>query len=159
MKTAFVTVATIALLVAPPVESVSGRTTGAAASCDASLWSRVYSPKRLVVVNPCIEATGVIVESDANEDGDQHFLLKLDPGQDRLLSKRNVKKKGGALVVEIICANPAKPKKAKKACAGYTNHIAIPAVGAHVRVSGSYVTDTHNNWMEIHPVSQIQLMR
>lgn len=159
MKTTFVAVAAVALLLFPPVEPAAGRTVGIVATCDASLWSRVYSPKRLVVVNACIEATGVIVESDANEDGDQHFLLKLDPGQDRLLSKRNVKKKGGALVIEIVCANPAKPKKAKKACAGYTNPIAIPAIGAHVRVSGSYVTDTHNNWMEIHPVSKVELMR
>ena len=125
MKTTFVVVA-LTLLLAPPVESAAGRAVVVAPTCDASLWSRVYSPKRLVVVNQCIEVTGVIVESDANVDGDQHFLIRLDPGQDRLLSKRNVKKKGGALVAEIVCANPAKPKKAKAACAGYTNHIAIP---------------------------------
>jgi hypothetical protein len=159
MKTAFLSLAAIAVVFVPGVKPVVARTTVAAASCDASLWSRVYSPKRLVVLSPCIEVTGVIAESDANVDGDQHFLLTLDPGQDRLLKKRNMKKKGGALVVEIVCANPPKPKKAKAACAGYVNHVTIPAVGAHVRVTGSFVLDTHNNWSEIHPASQIALIK
>jgi hypothetical protein len=159
MKPAFFTAAAIAVLFLPAVKSASGRQPRASASCDASLWSHVYNPSRLEVVNPCIAVTGVIAESDADDDGDQHFLLKLDPGQDRLLKKKNVKKKGGDLVVETVCANKAKLKKAKAACAGYVNHIAIPAVGAHVRVTGSYVVDTHNNWTEIHPVSQMQVIR
>jgi len=159
MKKAFVALALITVLLIPGVKPVAARTTGVVASCDASLWSRVYNPKRLVVISQCIEVTGVIAESDANVDGDQHFLLTLDPGQDRLLKKRNMKKKGGALVVEIVCANPPKPKKAKAACAGYVNHVTIPAVGAHVRVTGSFVLDTHNNWTEIHPVSRVEATR
>ena len=47
--------------------------------------------------------TGVIDESSADPDGDQHFLLKLDPGQGKLVNKRNSKKKGGDLVLEIEC--------------------------------------------------------
>ncbi len=47
--------------------------------------------------------TGVIDESSADPDGDQHFLLKLDPGQGKLVNKRNSKKKGGDLVLEIVC--------------------------------------------------------
>ena len=155
MKTILFSLLAIGLLGTP----VSARADGVTPSCDASLWSHVYQPKRLVVVEPCIEVTGVIVESDANSDGDQHLLLRLDPGQEKLLKKRNMKKKGGALVIEIVCANPATKKKEKAACAGYVNHIAIPSVGAHVRVSGSYVVDTHNNWTEIHPISQIQAIR
>jgi hypothetical protein len=128
----------------------------AAASCDASLWHHVYSPKRLQIVNQCITVTGTVDESTANEDGDQHFLLKLDPGQDQLLKKRNIKKKNGDLVVEIVCANRTTLRKPKAACAGYTNRIPLPAVGSHVKVTGSYVIDTHNGWAEIHPVSQLQ---
>ena len=124
--------------------------------CDASLWNHVYNPKRLQIVNQCITVTGIVRESTPDEDGDQHFLLKLDPGQSQLLKKRNVTKKNGALVVEIVCANRTKLKKAKAACAGYTNRIPLPAVGSHVRVTGSYVIDTHNGWAEIHPVSQLQ---
>jgi hypothetical protein len=127
-----------------------------ATGCDASLWNHVYNPTRLQQVSSCSSVTGVITESSVDDDGDQHFLLKLDPGQDSLLNKRNDKKKGGDIVLEIVCANPTTMKKAKKACAGYTNPIAIPAVGAHVRATGTYVIDSHNGWAEIHPVSKIE---
>jgi hypothetical protein len=126
--------------------------------CDASLWNHVYNPKRLQRVKACLTVTGVITESSADDDGDQHFLLKLDPGQDNLVNKRNRKKKGGDIVLEIVCANPTKMKKPKAACAGYTNPIPIPAVGAHVRATGTYVIDSHNGWAEIHPVSRFQTL-
>jgi hypothetical protein len=125
----------------------------AATGCDASLWDHVYSPKRLQQVAPCISVTGVIEESNVDEDGDQHFLLKLDPGQDKLLNKRNQKKKSGDIVLEIVCANPTTQKKPKAACAGYKNPIRLPAVGEHVKATGTYVLDSHNGWTEIHPVS------
>ncbi len=128
----------------------------AASGCDASLWDHVYNPKRLKRLAPCLAVTGVITESSADADGDQHFLLRLDPGQDSLVNKRNRKKKGGDIVLEIVCANPTTMKKAKSACAGYTNRIAIPAVGAHVRATGTYVIDSHNGWAEIHPISKLQ---
>jgi len=126
--------------------------------CDASLWNHVYNPTRLQQLAPCLRATGVITESDADPDGDQHFLLKLDPGQDSLVNHRNAKKKGGDLVLEIVCANPTTMKKVKSACTGYSNPIAIPVVGAHVRVTGTYVLDSHNGWTEIHPVSRMDLL-
>jgi hypothetical protein len=127
----------------------------AATGCDASLWDHVYEPARLQQINPCVTVIGTITESDANRDGDQHFLLRLDPGQDALVNKRNQKKKSGDLVLEIVCANPASQKKAKAACTGYTNPIAIPQVGAHVAATGTYVIDSHNGWAEIHPVSRL----
>jgi len=130
----------------------------AATGCDASLWDHVYSPARLHQLAPCLSVTGVIDESSVDEDGDQHFLLKLDPGQDRLVNKRNAKKKAGDIVLEIVCANPTTMKKPKSACTGYTNRIQIPAVGAHVRATGTYVIDSHNGWAEIHPVSKLQVL-
>ena len=128
----------------------------AAGGCDASLWSHVYNPKRLRQITPCMSVTGVITESSVDPDGDQHFLLKLDPGQGNLVNKRNLKKKSGALVLEIVCANPTSMKKVKAACTGYTNRIPIPRVGAHVRATGTYVMDSHNGWAEIHPVSKME---
>ena len=125
----------------------------AAASCDASLWNHVYSPKRLRQLASCVSVTGTIDESNVDEDGDQHFLLKLDPGQDTLVNKRNDKKKSGDIVLEVVCANPTTMKKPKAACAGYTNPIRLPAVGEHVRATGTYVLDSHNGWVEVHPVS------
>ncbi len=131
----------------------------AASGCDASLWNHVYNPTRLQQLTPCVSVTGVIDESSADPDGDQHFLLKLDPGQGKLVNKRNGKKKGGDLVLEIVCANPPSLKKVKSACTGYTNRISIPGVGAHVRATGTYVIDSHNGWAEIHPVSKLEVMR
>jgi hypothetical protein len=125
----------------------------AATGCDASLWNHVYNPTRLQQLATCLSVTGTIDESDVDADGDQHFLLKLDPGQDTLVNKRNDKKKSGDVVLEIVCANPTTMKKAKSACAGYTNPIRIPAVGEHVTATGTYVLDSHNGWVEIHPVS------
>lgn len=130
----------------------------ASTGCDASLWDHVYDPTRLQQLAPCLSVTGVIDESSVDADGDQHFLLKLDPGQDSLVNKRNAKKRGGDIVLEIVCANPTTMKKVKSACAGYTNPIPIPAVGAHVRATGTYVIDSHNGWAEIHPVSKLQGM-
>ena len=130
----------------------------AATGCDASLWNHVYSPKRLQQLASCVSVTGTIDESNVDEDGDRHFLLKLDPGQDTLVNKRNDKKKSGDLVLEIVCANPTTMKKPGAACAGYTNPVAVLPVGAHVRATGTYVLDTHNGWVEIHPVSKLEKM-
>ena len=127
-----------------------------APDCDQSLWHHVYDPARLTIMKRCTTVTGTVQESNVDDDGDQHFLVKLDPGQDQLLTKKNLKKKNGDLVAEIVCANKVKIKKAKAACAGYSNSIPPPKVGAHVSVTGSYVIDTHNGWAEIHPVSKVQ---
>jgi hypothetical protein len=130
----------------------------AATGCDESMWSHVYNPTRLQNLAPCVALTGTVEESNVDDDGDQHFLLKLDAGQDAFVNKTNDKKKKGDLVVEIVCANPVSLPKAKSACAGYTNGIAKPAVGAHVKAIGSYVIDSHNGWTEIHPVTKLQLL-
>jgi hypothetical protein len=130
----------------------------AATGCDASLWNHVYNPGRLQQLASCVSVTGTIDESSVDADGDQHFLLKLDPGQDTLVNKRNDKKKSGDIVLEIVCANPTTMKKAKSACAGYTNPVGIQPVGAHVRATGTYVLDSHNGWVEIHPVSKLEKM-
>ncbi len=131
----------------------------AADPCDASLWKRVYNPTRLTQVKSCIVATGVIEESSVDPDGDQHFLMKLDADGSGLVNKRNIKKKKGDLVVEIVCANPVKLKKVATTCEGFKNTVMIPSVGAHVRVTGTYVIDGHNGWAEIHPASRIEAIR
>ncbi len=131
----------------------------AASGCDASLWAHVYNPSRLTKLNDCIAVSGVVEESSADDDGDQHFLLKLDPGQKHLLTKKNKSKKSGDLVVEIVCANPVRLKKVKFACDGYVNRVRSPAVGSHVKVVGTYVVDTHNGWAEVHPASSVSLVR
>src|SRR3954467_14394530 len=111
----FVAALTMAIVVSVSAPRVSAN--AQSASCDASLWRRVYNPTRLDQVKSCISATGTIEESNADDDGDQHMLLKLDKGQKDLLNKRNKKKKEGDLVIEVVCANPVKLKKVKQTCA------------------------------------------
>lgn len=128
-------------------------------NCDTSLWKYVYNPERLDVVDKCKTVTGIIEESSADEDGDQHMLLKLDNGQDGLLTKKNIKKKQGDLVIEAVCANKTTLAKVGNTCNGYINHILLPKVGDHVKVTGSLVIDSHNGWEEIHPITKIEVIK
>ncbi len=127
--------------------------------CDPNLWKYVYDAQRLQVLDKCKVVTGVIEETNADEDGDQHMLLRLDKGQKDLLTKKNKTKKQGDLVIEAVCINNIIRKKAIGACTGYVNHVQLPGVGDHVKVTGSYVIDTHNGWAEIHPISKIEIIK
>ena len=126
--------------------------------CDTTVWKYVYNPARLQVMDICKTVTGTIEESSANEDGDQHMLIRLDGGQEDLLTKRNIQKKQGCLVLEAVCVNNVTRKKVGNTCNGYVNKIEIPVVGARVKVTGSYVIDSHNGWAEIHPITKIVLL-
>ena len=130
-----------------------------AIDCDTTLWKYVYNPDRLQVIDKCKTVTGVIEESSADEDGDQHMLLKLDNGQEDLLTKKNTKKKQGDLVIEAVCANKTTLGKVGNTCNGYINKIQIPKIGEHVKVTGSLVNDTHNGWNEIHPITKIEILK
>lgn len=130
-----------------------------ATDCDTSLWKYVYNPDRLEVIAKCKTVTGVIEESSADADGDQHMLLKLDNGQEDLLTKKNRKKKQGDLVIEAVCANKTTLKKVGNTCQGYINKIQIPKLGDHVKVTGSLVIDSHNGWAEIHPITKIEVLK
>lgn len=129
------------------------------ANCDSSLWKYVYDNERLKVIDKCKVVTGIIEESNADPDGDQHMLLRLDKGQKGLLTKKNDTKKEGDLVIEAVCVNKITRKRAKGACTGYVNKILLPKKGDHVRVTGSYVIDLHNGWTEIHPISSIEKLK
>jgi len=125
--------------------------------CDKKLWNFVWEPSRLQVLDKCKTVTGTIVERNADADGDEHMLLKLDAGQENLLKKKNYSKKDGNLVIEAICINHITRQAAKGVCKGYINSVQLPKVGDHVRVTGSYVLDSHNGWTEIHPISKVQI--
>jgi hypothetical protein len=142
--------------VAPGINTISDTSiTG----CDPKLWKYVYNPDRLEVINKCMTVTGVIKETNADDDGDQHLLLKLDAGQENLLKPKNMKKKNGWLVIEAVCINNESKKKVGDVCNGYVNHVQLPNVGDHVKVTGSYVIDSHNGWAEIHPITKVELVR
>src|ERR1700730_14919382 len=138
-----------------PEELKNLKDNGTTINCDTSFWKYVYNPERLQVLEKCKTVTGMIEESNADEDGDQHMLLKLDSGQGDLLTKRNVKKKQDDLVIEAVCINSPTLRKVGSTCEGYVNHIQLPKQGDRVKVTGTYVLDSHNGWTEIHPIMKI----
>lgn len=142
-----------------PVAKIVDSAATDTSACDPKLWNNVYKPSRLQVMEKCLTVTGTIEESHADIDGDQHMLLKLDHSFKHLINKRNKKKKNGDLVIEAVCINKITEKKVGDACKGYINHVQIPKVGDRVSVTGSYVLDTHNGWMEIHPISKIEKLK
>lgn len=127
-------------------------------ACDAGLWQHVYNPSRLVVQHEaCITVTGTIADIRHEADGDDHIRLTLDAGQEHFLNQRNVDAQHGDLVVEPVCLGVVTQSDAQDACRGYASSIHVPAIGTHIRATGSYVLDTSPNhgWMEVHPVTTL----
>jgi hypothetical protein len=140
--------------------AASANTDIAAKDCDKTLWQHVYKPDRLIVISECTVASGVIADPRPDDDGDMHANLMLDPGQESMVNKRNMKKKNGGLVIEIVCSvQPKGPPAAIQTCQGYHAALRMPPAGTHVRVTGTHVNDSHNGWLEIHPVSKIEALK
>ena len=134
----------------PPASSTSSN------QCDQSLWDHVYNPSRLQVVDQCRTVSGVIDSIRTEKDGDYHIQVKLDPEFSDLINSANVNGQFGDLVVEPICVNPVTQASAIAACQNFHQNIAVPPVGTHVQITGSYVLDNeHGGWAEIHPVTSI----
>lgn len=129
-----------------------------ASGCDASLWNHVYDPVRLNVIDACRTVTGTLMAHHSNEDGDIDMQVALDPPFAQMLNERNRSQLHGWLQVEAVCQAPV-IRDAEAACAGFKGTVVIPADGARVQVTGSYVLDTHHGWMEIHPVTAITELR
>lgn len=97
----------------------------------------VYHPSRLVVKSRCRVATGVVeVVRFEPYDGDVHVELRLDEGQDGLLSRGNARLHGN-LLAEIVPLDRSR--------------VPVPRVGTRVSVVGPWVDDTTHGWREIHP--------
>ncbi len=125
-------------------------------SCDTSLWTHVYHPNRLRVIDPCVTVTGVIEGIRPEADGDFHILVRLDPQYEDMINQGNIDHQHGDLVVEPICEHDVTQLDALAACSNFSSNIEIPPVGTNVTVTGSYVLDTqHYDWAEIHPATSI----
>ena len=97
----------------------------------------VYHPSRLVVKSRCRLVSGTVeVVRFEDYDGDVHVELRLDPGQDGLVSRGNGRLAGN-LLVEIVPTDRAR--------------VPVPRVGSRVSVVGPLVDDTTHGWREIHP--------
>lgn len=125
--------------------------------CDPTLWNHVYDPSRLQVINPCLTVSGVIAGQHKDGDGDVISELALDPGFATLINNVNMTHLKGHLQLEEVCQAPI-TRDAFQACSGYTGTVLVPPVGAHVSVTGSHVRDRNHGWMEIHPVSEIDVI-
>jgi hypothetical protein len=155
---------------APTPTAESAAKFSSTAACDGSLWEHVYNSERLTVKQKCISVTGTIVDASNQKrkdgvrieaDGDTHGWLKLDPQFKNLINAGNVSEEDGNLVFEIVCKFNVTQADAKASCPStYHTPVTLPPVGSHVRVVGSYVQETnHAKWMEIHPVSSIEVMQ
>jgi hypothetical protein len=125
--------------------------------CDADLWKHVYQPERLRVIEACTAVEGRVDSVHRAADGDLH--IGLDPDQKSILNLINVIHAHRHLIVEVVCDHPSVENQAGHACAGFTSPIGAPKIGDHVRVTGTYVTDSDNGWNEIHPVTRIETLR
>jgi len=138
--------------------------------CGDGRWAHVYNPTRLMVQQDCVTITGTIIDATANQskhqadgvrhegDGDTHGWLQVDAQFANLINAGNTSDEGGNLVFEIVCHYSVKQPDAKPACAGFTDHTTIPAVGTHVAITGTLVTEkNHKKWNEIHPVASIKV--
>jgi len=139
-------------------QNVSKEPSGYKPECDSALWKHVWKSERLEVFDWCKTVTGVIEEIKEDGDGDTHMHLRLDAGQENLVNDKNAEKKNGCLIIEAICVNKISKKKAVQPCEGLINNVLIPSVGSHVSVKGSYVKDSHNGWMEIHPITKLEII-
>ena len=152
----------IALLALVPACGGSSASPTAAAvqpQCDPSLWNNVYDPTRLKVMASCMTITGTIINQHTSDDGDIDMEFALDPPFANLLNSGNVAKLSGNLNIEAICQASIQPDtpQAVPACHGLPRLLTLPPVGAHVQVTGTYVLDTNHGWMEIHPISVIDV--
>ena len=125
------------------------------AQCDPSLWAHVYHSNRLIVQNSCMTVSGTVYSLIYEDDGDIHIRVTLDTPYTYMLNSYNYSGQKGKLVCEPLCATTCVQADAIAYCAGFTNTVYIPAVGEHVLVTGSYVTDDTHGWNEIHPVTSI----
>lgn len=149
--------------------SGSSLTTDNSGQCDDSLWDHVYHPQRLMVQQKCIVVTGIIVDATNGRnadgvrheaDGDTHGWLQVDSQFSNLINNGNTQYENGNLVFEIVCKFPVSQADAVASCpSAYQTPVQLPPVGAHVKIVGSYVQDTnHGKWMEIHPVTSIEII-
>ena len=129
--------------------------TGLVAQCDTTLWAHVYRRQRLRTLNPCIIIAGVLERQIAEQDGDYHLRIRLDPQFEDLLNERNHSAQHGTLVAEVICQNRVVQADAVDACERLDKRWMIPSIGTRVRVTGPYVLDLEHGWTEIHPVNSI----
>ncbi len=118
------------------------RTAGGPVVCRAGdVLASAHKGDHLILQQRCVTAFGRVALILHAHDGDTHISVLPDRGYWPLLDTHNLALQGGTLVVEVAPADRA--------------GVTIPTLGAHVRVTGAYVTDRVHGWRELHPTWQI----
>jgi hypothetical protein len=127
-----------------------------------SLQPHIYRPERLEPTGKgCITVTGKILAKVPEKDGDLHYRMRLDPGQGTGLinSKNNTKNFKRFLVLEPLCIGRVTQKNAKAACRRFHQRITLPNKGDRVSVTGIHIRDAEHGWLELHPVTEITILK
>ena len=127
-----------------------------AAQCDQGLWTHVYHPARLKVLDPCISVTGIVESVRKEADGDYHVLFRLDQEFESLLNEKNISRQNGDLVLEPICQDTVRQPDAVDSCSGYEGPYFEIEIGRRYLASGPYVYDADHGWNEVHPVNSMR---
>ncbi len=114
--------------------------------------ANVQAHKNLKVLSSCQSASGVVRSAKRNVDGDWHMFVVPDAGSLRLMNSRN--KQAGGLVAEIVPADQQGCTPGQRVKHGICTgaHLPLPKPGAHISLTGPWVTDLQHGWNEIHPV-------
>ena len=141
-----------------------------ASVCDPTLWTHVYHPQRLKIIQACITVTGYLRDATRGRqkdgcrheaDGDGHCFLELDPQFASLLLPGNKEAEMGYLVFEPVCRYKVTQKDALSACVHYHQSLVVPPVGSHISLTGALITDLDHQPLhnEIHPVTRIDILK
>jgi hypothetical protein len=139
-------------------------------ACDQTLWTHVYHPNRLKIINACITVTGTLRDATRGRqkdgcrheaDGDGHCFLELDPQFASLLLPGNKEAEMGYLVFEPVCRYKVTQKDALSACVHYHQPLVVPPVGSHISLTGALITDLDHQPLhnEIHPVTRLEVLK
>ena len=125
---------------------------GVPGQCGKNWWRYVYSPKRLVIQDPCVTVRGTVFKARYVLDGDAIIFVHLDPEYAHLSNK------GNWLELEIVCRHPVF-KFFVFRCWSCNNKIPVPRVGDRIEADGIYVLDDNHRHREIHPVTRITILQ
>jgi hypothetical protein len=104
----------------------------------------VHDPTRLQVLKVCATFVGTVTKAPRKfPDGDFAFWVAPDAAYMSMLNAKN--RARGEMHVEIIPFDLGV-------------RVRPPPLHAHIRITGAHVYDRWNNWNEMHPVWQIEIL-
>ena len=104
----------------------------------------VHDPTRLQVLKACATFVGIVTQTPRQfPDGDIAFWVAPDAAYASMLNAKNRSK--GGIHVEIIPFDQGVK-------------VRPPPLHAHIRITGAHVYDRWNDWNEMHPVWDIEIL-